>query len=88
MMVSALRKLTDPNRKVEIIYKLSGKGNNEAWRWSAYSWGTKKHTDRRTGEESTLEGYIIFRCMGPPQGFAIYYDAVADSQELLNVTGE
>ncbi len=74
-MVSQLRKFTDPNERVQIVYKLSGAGNNERWRWSAYS-------KNEAGE------FKVFRCMGPPRGFEDYDVAVADSRDLLNVAGE
>ena len=74
-MVSQLRRFTDPNERVQILYKLSGSGNNEGWRWSAYS-------KNENGE------FKVFRCMGHPQGFSTYDAAVADSQDLLNVAGE
>ena len=88
MVSQIIRRAVDPNQKVQITYKQSGKGQYKAWRWAAYSWGTKVRVDRKTGREILEEGYVICRCISPAQGFPTYQEAVDDAQDLLNVPGE
>ena len=88
-MVSMFRKFTDPNELVEVTYTLSGQGPNHRWRWTAYSKDPNmSDEDKDKHKSATGTHYTVFRCMGPPRGFATHEEAVTDVEDLLHVSGE